>query len=59
MEMLLVILLIAAVGYIVYLEQQPKTDKERKKRDDMRERMVKTKEIQAKKDARRAQDESL
>jgi Tfp pilus assembly protein PilO len=59
MEMLLVILLIAAVGYIVYLGQQPKTDKERKKRDDMRERMVKTKEIQAKKDARRAQDESL
>lgn len=49
----MIILLIAAVGYIIYLEQQPKTDKERKRNEEMRERMIRTKAIQAEKDARR------
>lgn len=53
MENLLVILLIAAVGYIIYLQQQPKTDKERKRNEEMRERMARTKAIQAAKDAGR------
>lgn len=55
MEALLFIFLIIAIVYILYLEQQPRTDKERKKRDDMRERMAMAKEIQAGKDARTRQ----
>lgn len=53
MENLLVILLIAAVGYIIYLEQQPKTDKERRRNEEMRERTVRAKAIQAAKDVNR------
>lgn len=51
METFLVLLLIGAVIYIIYLERQPKTDKERKAAEAMRERMTKTKEIQARKNS--------
>ena len=55
MEIILSIFLLIAVGYIIYLESLPKTDKERKRNEEMRERMVITKQIQAEKDKRRTQ----
>ena len=55
METSLCIFLVIAVVYILYLEQQPKTDKQRKMQEEMRERRARVKDIQAEKDARRAQ----
>ena len=39
MELFLVICLICALGYIIWLEQQPKTDEERRKENERRERL--------------------
>lgn len=53
METTLAFLLIFAVGYILYLEAQPKTDADRAKREAMRERMQETKRNQVEKEARK------
>lgn len=49
-EFILLVLLIGAVGYIIWLEQQPKTDAEREAEDQRRERLRKLKEIERQKD---------
>ena len=49
LEWLLLIGLVVAVGYIMYLEKQPKTDAERARRDAMADRMAESKRRQAEK----------
>ncbi len=52
-EMLLVALLVAAVGYIIYLEQRPKTDAERERRAMERDRLQALIDAKNERDAQR------
>lgn len=49
LEWFLLLCLLVAVGYIMYLEQQPKTDADRARRDAMEERMRETRRRHAEK----------
>lgn len=49
LEWFLLLCLLVAVGYIMYLEKQPKTDAERARRDAMEERMRETRRRHAEK----------
>lgn len=49
LEWFLLLCLLVAVGYIMYLEQQPKTDADRVRRDAMEERMRETRRRHAEK----------
>lgn len=50
-EFILLVFLLVAVGYILWLEKQPKTDTEREAEDHRRARMRQVKEIQRRKDS--------
>lgn len=49
-EFILLVFLIGAVGYIMWLEQQPKTDAELEAEEHRRERLRNLKEIERQKD---------
>lgn len=56
MELFLVVCLIAAVGYIIWLEQQPKTDAERAKETERRNRLEDIKDREREKMARKSSE---
>lgn len=49
-EFILLVFLLVAVGYIMWLEKQPKTDAERDAEEHRKERMRQVKETQRQKD---------
>lgn len=49
-EFILLVFLIGAVGYIMWLEKQPRTDAEREAEEHRRDRLRKLKEIEQQKD---------
>lgn len=55
-EFLLLAFLVIAVGYILWREQQPKTDAQREAEDTRRERMERVKEIQRQKTQKATRD---
>ena len=58
LEGFLLVLLLAAVAYIIYLEQQPKTDREREQHALMKKRLHRTIDEQARrKQAQRRSDD--
>jgi hypothetical protein len=49
-EFILLVFLIGAVGYIMWLEKQPRTDAEREAEEHRRDRLRKLKEVEQQKD---------